>query len=81
MKGNYKVIPQCVYVCVSHSLVSDSLQPLPARFLYLRHSPGKNAGVSSKSLLQGDLPDLGIEAGSPALQVNSSPSEPPRKPL
>ena len=27
---------------------------------------------------QGDLPDPGIEAGSPALQVDSSPSEPPK---
>ena len=28
----------------------------------------------------GDLPDPGIEAGSPALQANSLPSEPPGKP-
>ena len=29
----------------------------------------------------GDLPDPGIEPGSPALQADSLPSEPPRKPL
>ena len=29
----------------------------------------------------GDLPDLGIEPGSPALQADSLPSEPPGKPL
>ena len=29
----------------------------------------------------GDLPDPGIELGSPALQADSLPSEPPRKPL
>ena len=29
-------------------------------------------------LLPGDLPDPGIEAGSPALQAYSLPSEPPR---
>ena len=29
----------------------------------------------------GDLPDPGIEPGSPALQANSLPSEPPGKPL
>ena len=29
----------------------------------------------------GDLPDIGIEPGSPALQADSSPSEPPGKPL
>jgi len=28
----------------------------------------------------GDLPNLGIKPGSPALQANSLPSEPPRKP-
>ena len=27
----------------------------------------------------GDLPDLGIEPGSPALQADALPSEPPRK--
>ena len=27
----------------------------------------------------GDLPDLGIEPGSPALQEDSLPSEPPRR--
>ena len=30
----------------------------------------------SHSLLQGDLPDPGIEPGSPALQADSLPSEP-----
>ena len=29
----------------------------------------------------GDLPDPGIDPGSPALQADSSPSEPPGKPL
>ena len=29
----------------------------------------------------GDLPDLGIEPGSPALQEDSLPSEPPGKPI
>ena len=28
----------------------------------------------------GDLPNAGIEPGSPALQADSLPSEPPRKP-
>ena len=44
------------------------------------NSPGQNTGVSSLSLLQGDLPDPGIEPGSPALQANAFPSEPPGKP-
>ena len=29
----------------------------------------------------GDLPDPGIEAGSPALQADALPSEPPGKPV
>ena len=34
----------------------------------------------SSSLLQGDLPNPGIKPRSPALQVNSLPSEPAEKP-
>ena len=30
---------------------------------------------------QGDLPNPGIKPGSPALQADSFPSEPPEKPL
>ena len=33
-----------------------------------------------KSFCLGDLPNPGIESGSPALQVDSLPSEPPGKP-
>ena len=35
----------------------------------------KNTGVGSLSLLQGNLPDPGIEPGSPELQVDSLPTE------
>jgi len=44
-------------------------------------SPGKNTGVGSHSLLQGNLPHPGIKPSSPAMQANSLPSEPPGKPL
>ena len=67
------------YAVLSHSVVSDSLQPdglWPARLL----SPVKNTGTGFHSLLQGNLPHPGIEPGSPALQVDSLPSEPPGKP-
>ena len=67
----------------SHLVVSDSLWPhglQPARLLCLWNYPGKNTGVGSHSLLQGDLPNPGIEPRSPALQVNSFSSEPPGKP-
>ena len=36
--------------------------------------------MDSHSLLQGNLPDPEIEAGSPALQVDYLPSEPPGNP-
>ena len=43
-------------VCLSHSAVSDSLQPHGlqlTRLLFSWNSPGKNTGVESHSLLQG----------------------------
>ena len=45
-----------------------------------RHSPGKNPGVGYHGLLQGIVGDPGIKPRSPALQVDSLPSEPPGKP-
>ena len=43
------------------------------------NSPGWNTGVGSRSLLQGNLPNPGIEPRSPTLQVDSLPAEPPVK--
>ena len=64
--------PLCV---LSHSIMSDSLRP---HGLYLAFQASlsmdfssKNTGVSSYSLLQGNLPNSGIEPGFPALQVDS----------
>ena len=60
-------------VSESRSVVSDSLRP---HGLYSPwNSPGQNTGVSSLSLLQGNLPDPGIEPGSPALEADSLPTE------
>ena len=48
--------------------------------------PGSSAhGILQARILEwipspGDLPDPGIELGSPALQVDSLPTEPPGKP-
>ena len=39
--------------------------------------PGKNTGVGCHFLLQGIFTTLGIEPESPALQADSSPTEPP----
>ena len=41
--------------------------------------PGKSASVGCHFLLQGDLPDPGIEPGSPALEADALISEPPGK--
>ena len=62
----------------SRSVISTSLRP---HGLYSPwNSPGQNTGVSNHSLLQGNLPNPGIELRSPTLQVDSSPAEPAGKP-
>ena len=43
-------------------------------------SPDKNTGVGYHALLQGIFQTQGLELVSPALQVDSLPSEPPGKP-
>ena len=43
-------------------------------------SPGQNIEVDSLSLLQGNLPNPGIEHRFPTLQADALPSEPPGKP-
>ena len=53
---------------------------LPSSSVY-GDSPGKNTGVGCHAILQGNLPNPGIELRSPALQADSLPSEPPRKPI
>ena len=67
---------------LSHSVISDSLQPMD-------YSP---PGFCTHGILQarilewvacpppGDLPNPGIKPRSPALQANSLSSEPPGKP-
>ena len=56
------------------SVVSDSLRP---RGLYSPwNSLGHNTGVGSLSLLQGNLPNPGIEPWFPASQADSLPAEP-----
>ena len=58
-------------------LAAQSHQTLCNPMVCPRNSPGKNTGVGRHSLLQGNLPDPGIEPGSLALQANSLPSELP----
>ena len=59
-------LPACL---LRPSIVSDSLRPhgwKPTRLLCPWDSPGKNSGASCHFLLQGNLPDPGIEPVSPA---------------
>ena len=58
----------------SHSDTSDSLRPHELCSPW--NSPGQNTGVGSLSLLQGNLPNPGIKPRSPALLVDSLPTEP-----
>ena len=43
--------------------------------------PGKNTAMSCIFLLQGNLPNSGIEPSFPVLQADSLPTEPPGKPI
>ena len=44
-------------------------------------SPGKHTAVGCHALLQGNLPNSGVEPRSPSLQAGSLPVEPPGKPI
>ena len=62
----------------SCSVMSDSLQ---SHGLYSPwNSPGQYTGVGRHSLLQVDLPNLGMELRSPTLQADSLPAELEGKP-
>ena len=71
------------HVCVSHSVVSDSLRPhglLPARLLCPWDSSGKNTRVGYHFLLQKILPTQGSNPGLPHCRDSLAP-EPPGKPI
>ena len=70
--------PRAVDFCWKVEVTSDSLWP--HRLYSPWNSPGQNTGVGSLSLLQGNLPNPGIEPRSPALRVDSLPAEPQGKP-
>ena len=77
-------MPEVKRAVLSRSVVSDSLQPCglhPTRLLRPWDSPGEKTGVGCHALLQGDLPDPGMEPRSPALQADSLPNESPGEPM
>ena len=66
----------------SHSVVSDSLRPHKSQ--HTRPpcpSPTPRVHPDSRPSSPGDLPNLGIKPGSPALQADSLPTELSGKPL
>ena len=73
-KSENEVAQSCptLFDPMDYSLPGSSVSPW--------HFPGKNSGVGCHFLLQGDLPDPGIEPRSPALQAEFLLAEPPGQP-
>ena len=70
-----------VHVCgQSLQLFPTLCNTMDCRLLCPWDSPGKNTGVGCHAVLQGDLPNPGIEPSAPALQADSLPTELPGKP-
>ena len=67
-----------VSVSDSRSVMPDSLRPhvlQPTRLLCPWDFPGKDTGVGLPFPYPGDLPNPGIEPGSPKLQADILPTE------
>ena len=60
---------------LSHVRLLQPHRMQPDSLLCPWDSPGKNTGVGCHFLLQGNLPDLGIERRSPKFQADSLPTE------
>ena len=75
--------PHLSHVCLVTQSCPSLCDPMdcsqPGSYVH-GDSPGKNTRVGCHALLQGNLPNPGIEPRSPALQADSLPSEPPGKP-
>jgi len=62
------------YLCLVAHLCLTLCNPMdysPPGFSVHGDSPGKNTGVGFHAILQGNLPNPGIEPNSPVLQVDS----------
>ena len=66
--------PSCSVAVMSSFWGTDGLKPLPMGF------PRQVYWSGLPFPFPGDLPDPGIESGSPALQADALPSEPPGMP-
>ena len=84
-KESEKRIDICMFLLLSHLVVSDSLRPLglwPARLLCSWNFPGKNTGVGCHLPTPGNLPDQGLNPCLLSLlhwQVDFLPLAPSRK--
>ena len=67
-------------VCVSHSVMSDTSWPMDCQAPLSVEFSRKEYWSGLPCPSPGDLPDRGIEPGSPKLQADALPSEPPGKP-
>ena len=70
----------CVLHLVTVMSDSDPMDCSPPGFSVHGDSPGKNIKNGLPCPPPGDFPNLGITPTSPALQVDSLPTEPPGKP-
>ena len=66
------------YVNLSHPAVYEPIDCSPQPCPW--NSPGQNTGVGGHFPSPGDLPNLGIKLGSPALHTDFLPVEPQGKP-
>ena len=73
MKMKVKVTQSCL-------TLGDSMDCSLSGSSFHGDSLGKNTGVDCHALLQGSLPNPGMESRSPALQADSLPADPPGKP-
>ena len=81
MKVRFNVV--CVCVCLVTQLCLTLCDPMdcsPLGSSVHGNSPGKNIAVGLPCSPARDLRNPGIEPRSPAFQVDSLPSEPPREP-
>ena len=78
--GNQKILRHPSFMYIRSESESRSVVSNPLWLYSPWNSPGQNTRVGSLSLLQGNLPNPGIEPRSPALQADSLPAEPQGKP-
>ena len=80
---NFKVLYIYTVLCLVAQIcltLCDSMDCSPPGSSIHGNSPEKNTGVGCHALFRGNLPNPRTEPWSPALQVDSLPSETPQKP-